>query len=231
MMQLWLRHQRQGPRVAPSVVLSIVAHTILIVAAVDATANPDTANRDLPENSIARFLAPPDREVAQRPQAEMVRYVTIAVPDVGVGGHTPVDLDAGRAIRQLTRLDDHDAPPLPEMHGMDSVYSVVQVDSAATRYEWSAAPAYPPHMLEQSTEGMVRAEFVVTQEGYVDTMTVRILVSTHAEFTKAVRDALPFMRFKPAKIGDSLVSQLVSQDFFFKIASAAPDTQSVHPPS
>jgi len=219
MMKYW-RHYQQDPRLAPSVVLSIVAHAILIVTAIDATANPNTRDRALPENSIARFLAPPDRAIAQPPQAEMIRYVTIAIPEIATAKPLVEDFDHGRQIEQLTRLDDRDAAAAPELHGVDSVYSVVQVDSVATRYEWSAAPAYPPRMLEQSTEGVVRAEFVVSQTGYVDTMSVRVLESTHPDFTKAVRDALPFMRFKPAKIGESVVSQLVSQEFFFKIAMA-----------
>ena len=218
MMTYWLQHYRQGPRLAPSVVLSIVAHAVVIVAAIDATAHPNTRERELPEKSIARFLAPPDREVAQRPQAEMVRYVAIAVPEVATTAPL-ADFDHGRQIEQLTHFDERDAPPAPELHGMDSVYSVVQVDSVATRYEWSAAPAYPPRMLEQSTEGLVRAEFVVAQDGHVDTTSLRVLESTHPDFTKAVRDALPFMRFRPAKIGETFVSQLVSQEFFFRIAA------------
>jgi len=218
MMRFWREHYQQGPRLAPSVVLSAVTHAILIIAAVDATANPRTSERELPENSIARFLAPPDREIAQVPQSEMIRYVTIAIPEVPTTKPL-ADFDHSRQVEQLTHFDERDAAPAPALQGMDSVYSVVQVDSVATRYEWSAAPAYPPRMLEQSTEGVVRAEFVVSQSGYVDTTSLRVLESTHPDFTKAVRDALPFMRFRPAKIGDTIVSQLVSQEFFFKIAA------------
>src|SRR5436190_985807 len=224
MMKYW-RHYQNDRRLAPSVLLSIVAHAILIVAAIDATANPNIQDRELPENSIARFLAPPDRQVAQRPQAEMIHYVTIAIPDIPTAKPITEEFDHGPQIEQLTRLDDRDATPAAEMHGADSVYSVVQVDSVATRYEWSAAPAYPRRMLEQATEGVVRAEFVVSQTGYVDTASVRVLESTHPDFTTAVRDALPFMRFKPAKIGAAVVSQLVSQEFFFKIATADSTTK------
>ncbi|HJQ21925.1 MAG TPA: energy transducer TonB [Gemmatimonadaceae bacterium] len=227
MIQL-LRHQsaRNGST-ASSFVLSVVAHAVIIAGAVAATANPDTAERELPQNSIARFLAPPDRDITQRPQQEVVEYVRIAVPDVA----TPkivTDLDARRPMEQLTQLTEpapRDAEAAPKLVGNDSIYSVVQVDSVATRYEWSAAPAYPVHMLEQNTEGVVRAEFVVSQEGYVDTATLRVLESTHPDFTKSVRDALPYMRFKPAKIGAAVVSQLVSQEFFFKIAAIADTTR------
>lgn len=228
MMNLWHHHVKESTRLAPSVVLSVMAHAIVIVAAVDATANPRTNQRELPEKSIARFLAPPDREFAQRPQAEMIRYVAIAIPE-GEGGKLLDAVQEAKPLEQLAHLDELDAAHVPELKGMDSVYSVVEVDSVATRYEWSAAPAYPPRMLEQTTEGVVRAEFVVSQEGYVDTTTFRVIESTHTDFTKAVVDALPFMRFKPARIGHHIVSQLVSQDFFFKITPAT-DSQTIRSP-
>lgn len=227
MMKLWRQHREhiEGTGLAPSVLLSMVAHAVVVIAAIDATAEPPAADRELPANSIARFLAPPDREAAQRPRAEMIRYVAISIPEVSGPTSQPLlPVDERRPAETMTGLDDRDVRPAPELHDVDSVFSVVQVDSAATRYAWSAAPAYPPGMLAKNTEGVVRAEFVVTQEGYVDTLTLRVLDSTDPEFTRAVKDALPFMRYRPAKIGDASVSQLVAQEFRFEITSVA-DTQ------
>jgi hypothetical protein len=44
-----------------------------------------------------------------------------------------------------------------------------------------------------------------------------VLQSTNTEFTSAVRDVLPYMRFEPARIGPAKVRQLVQQQFTFKI--------------
>ncbi len=231
MMRLWRQHHEQvtntSAGLAPSMVLSLVAHAVVIVVAIDATANPRTAERILPENSIARFLAPPDRNPDERMRPEMIRFVDITIPLVA--GKELVPVDEVLPARQLAHFDERDVAPTRELRGQDSVFSVVQVDSAAERYEWSAAPAYPPAMLAQNTQGLVRAEFVVSQEGYVDTLSVRVIQSTHAEFTRAVMDALPFMRFKPAKIGNAVVSQLVAQEFRFEITAVA-DTDRRKPP-
>jgi Gram-negative bacterial TonB protein C-terminal len=228
MMKFWLQSYARHTSLTPSAALSVVVHAILIAVAISETAAPDTEARELPPNSIVRFLAPPDRAAGQQPQREMIRYVAIAVPPAGLGG-TVTPIKEFDPSPRLSGPDLHDALPLPELNGADSVFSVVDVDSAATRYEWSAAPVYPPKMLEQKIEGMVKAEFIVSQQGYADTTTLRIIETTAADFTKAVRDALPFMRFKPAKIGNLIVSQLVLQEFRFQITTPIDTTATKKP--
>jgi TonB family protein len=222
MMRLWRDSYAKRPALSPSAFLSLVTHVVLIGAAVAATSRSG-AERSVPENSIVRFLVPPDRPSGQLPQREMIRFVAIAAPPVAPG-FSSRPLEEVRPVETIAGRDERDATPMPELHGEDSVYSILDVDSAASRYEWSAAPAYPPRMLENRTEGAVRAEFIVSQDGYADTTSLRILESTHADFTKAVRDALPFMRFKPAKIGGDVVNQLVLQEFRFQLTTAALDT-------
>ena len=222
MMKLWLGTYAKSTTFPPSVALSVVAHALLIGAAVAGTATTNIESRELSESSIARFLTPPDREAGQLPQPEMIRYVALSVP-IGAGVVLK-PADEVKPIEQLAGLDRIDAPRLPELHGEDSVFSVVDVDSAATRYEWSAAPAYPPGLLEKNVQGYVRVTFVVAQDGYADTTSLQILETTDPEFTKAVRDALPFMRFKPARIGKEVVNQLVMQEFRFQITIAATDS-------
>ena len=60
---------------------------------------------------------------------------------------------------------------------------------------------------------------------YADVTSFTVLKATHPEFVAAVRDALPYMRFSPAKIGPLKVRQLVEQSFSFKIT----DTGTVAP--
>ena len=55
---------------------------MLIAAAVFATANARVEDVDLSEHSIARFLAPPDRETGRLPQQEMIKFVALSVPEV-----------------------------------------------------------------------------------------------------------------------------------------------------
>jgi len=74
--------------------------------------------------------------------------------------------------------------------------------------------------------GSVSARYVVDTTGFADTASFEVMKSTNPEFTTAVREALPYMRFTPAKIGSVKVRQLVEQQFSFKIT----DTATVAPP-
>jgi TonB family protein len=103
----------------------------------------------------------------------------------------------------------------------DTIFSVLEVDSTVERYDWSAAPAYPPNLLALGTEGIVYAQFVVDTTGAVDTTSIRVLSSAHPEFEQSVRTALREMRFRPAKRGSHRVRQLVEQHFRFTITSTA----------
>jgi len=108
----------------------------------------------------------------------------------------------------------------------DSVFSVLEVDTAVVRSASSAAPAYPLKLLTAHIMGSVSARYVVDTTGFADTASFEVMKSTNPEFTTAVREALPYMRFTPAKIGSVKVRQLVEQQFSFKIT----DTATVAPP-
>jgi len=100
------------------------------------------------------------------------------------------------------------------------VYTELEVDTAAARYDGSAAPPYPPNMLEQRKEGQVLIQYVVDSTGRADLGSITVMQSTHTEFAIAVTATLPHMRFRPAKIGAHRVRQLVQQLFSFKIDTA-----------
>jgi hypothetical protein len=44
-----------------------------------------------------------------------------------------------------------------------------------------------------------------------------VIQATHADFARAVKTTLPYMRFRPAVMANKLVPQLVQQPFAFKI--------------
>lgn len=224
MMQFWLTRFLRPASLAPGLAASLVTHAIVVGTAVAVTQpDPFVPEHEVPLNSIARFLAPPNRSVGQAAQRERIRFLALVAPE----GTRTRDATVGviqTAEPRLTGLDPVDAPPLEEMSGIDSVFSLVEVDSAASRYEWSAAPAFPPSMLALRQGGFVSAEWVVDERGFADTATLRIVESTHPDFAKAVRDALPFMRFRPARIGNQTVRQLVQQPFYFQVTTATTDT-------
>ncbi|MEO8193047.1 MAG: TonB family protein [Gemmatimonadales bacterium] len=77
--------------------------------------------------------------------------------------------------------------------------------------------SYPESMRTSGAEGEVMAEFVVNENGRVESGTFKVLSSSNAAFTQAVKNALPRMRFRPAQIGKTNVSQVVQQAFVFKL--------------
>jgi hypothetical protein len=230
MMERWFEEQAKGSAL-PGVVLSLLVHAAIIAFGVAETRGGVEEEEELHPFALVRFLAPPNRESGQEYQPEMVRYVSIAVPDgfirVPETRLTPVHENPPPPIALGDDL--FNAPEAPALPGTDSVYSIVDVDSAASRYEWSAAPAFPPAMLTAGIPGYVRAQWVVDSAGVADTTSLVILETSHAEFSKSVRDALPFMRFRPARIGASYVRQRVEQEFYFRITPTRADTSAPPP--
>ena len=76
---------------------------------------------------------------------------------------------------------------------------------------------YPESMRSSGAEGEVQAQFVVNENGRVEPGTFKVLNSANPAFTAAVKAALGGMRFRPAKIGSTKVSQVVQQSFVFKL--------------
>lgn len=77
--------------------------------------------------------------------------------------------------------------------------------------------AYPESMRSSGIEGEVMAQFVVDENGRVEASTFKVLSSTNSAFVQAVRNSLGRMRFRPAQIGKTNVSQVVQQAFVFKL--------------
>lgn len=105
---------------------------------------------------------------------------------------------------------------------LDSVFSVLDVDSEVVRYASSAGPNYPPSLLEAGIEGVVESEFVVDTTGWVDLTSVKIMFATDPEFSRSVQQALNQMQFRPALRGTHKVRQLVHQRFTFHIQGPPP---------
>lgn len=208
-------------------VLSVVVHATTITAWVVAT---------LPDTTVARYsivnhviyLPPPDRVPQSGTGGDRVRYTRIAEQGLGSGrgGRTSGDakqVEARRSIGVVAPvIDSVEAAPGPESPGRDTVYSVLEVDTAVVRLAASAAPAYPLKLLEQHVEGFVNAQYTVDTTGFADTTTFKVLTATNPEFVTAVRNVLPHMRFSPAKIGNYKVPQLVQQQFRFRIGTDMP---------
>lgn len=97
-------------------------------------------------------------------------------------------------------------------------YFEFQVDTPAVVLPGAAPPVYPDSLLRAGISGQVDAQFVVDTAGRVEMPTLKLLKSTNAQFSAAVRVALARMRFAPAIARRKRVRQLVSQPFMFTIS-------------
>lgn len=223
-MRLWmLSYARRSP-VAGAGALSVAVHGAVILAAIVATRPPESMASDGLANRIF-YIPPPDRPPAAPGGHAAVHYITLAQgPGAGPG---PATMDARRPISTPERsreagnerVDSVSTPPGTGETNTDSVFTMLEVDSAVVRSASSAAPAYPLDLLEKHVEGFVLARYIVDTTGFADIASLDVLKATNQGFEQAVRDALPYMRFSPAKIGAQKVRQLVEQTFTFRIAA------------
>jgi TonB family protein len=227
MMRLWTTSYARRERANVAGLVSVAAHAVLIGAWVAATRPSSSLPSDGLTNRLY-YIPPPDKPPPSRASREMVRY--IALGDGRGLGSGPAAMDAQRAFTTVepttaaggARVDS--TPPSPPSvpvasePNKDSVFTELQVDSAVVRSQLSAAPAYPLDLLSKHVEGMAVVRYVVDTTGFADTESFTVVRATDPGFARAVRDALPYMRFSPAKIGTKKVRQLVEQPFTFKIA-------------
>jgi TonB family protein len=178
----------------------------------------------------ALCLVPPDRkEAPPAGQTELFQtgqaggYFAAGPELAGAGSGTRLGGRPYGRQRAGERSSAIGLVPLgPPARPADSVFTMLEVDRMVERYEFSAAPIYPPRLSALGKEGHVRATFVVDTTGSVDTASVRVLESDDPQFTESVLTALGGMRFRPATRGGRAVRQLVEQRFNFRIA---PGTQ------
>ena len=222
-LRLWRESYAKHRSYGGSASLSLLAHASLVALAVVATRHAPEAILDEVREMAVRLNLPPDRTPNHAPRQERLQWLALGVPG-GTGefvdvnhGQSPdgrdaelnLGIDAGRTELNLEAL--------AALRGADSVYSVVEVDSIVQRDPFSAVPEYPPELLSTNVQGSAVVRYVVDTTGRADMRTFEMLRTTHQLFATSVREALPLMRFTPAKLGALRVRQLVEQEFFFKI--------------
>jgi TonB family protein len=201
------------PRPLYEAIISAAVHGALLVALV---VGPSLANRAFDPNDAEStppvYIAPPDRF---QPKEQHVQFMA-----VGGGETARRDETTSPASDQLASAatnQDRTDLSVRRADQADDAYSVLEVDSAAVRDPSSAAPAYPPAMMSLAIEGAATIRFVVDTTGRADLATVHTVTATNPAFEHAVLEALPRMRFHPARIGHTLVRQMESEEFKFQL--------------
>ena len=79
--------------------------------------------------------------------------------------------------------------------------------------------AYPPQAVAVGVGDSILMQFVVREDGRADLATLRLLRGRYREFAEAAREALPSLRFEPARSNGCPVAQLVQLPFDFLVRS------------
>ncbi len=220
-------------------VASTLVHVLIIGSALFATRH-ETGLQQLADNFTApEFLLPRDKVPGDRVARERIDYMQQPIDaSYGMGFErdgAPNDAQLKLKKRQgeEQQLDIGEPVVVPQrasLISIDSVYTELEVDTAAARYDGSAAPPYPPNLLEERKEGQVVIQYVIDSTGRADLASVTIMQASHPDFATSVRVTLPHMRFRPAKIGPRRVNQLVQQLFSFKIVDTTAVTKTASQP-
>lgn len=226
LLRTWRDSHVSRPLHGRSAGFSLLAHVAVVVGGVVGTHSAPEMIRERLAEAAVRFHVPKDRPVGQSGTVERLQWTSLGT-GVGTGPLVDAPGGAGGAVEReapAAGFDIGDAqinvPELPSLPGFENAFTVVEVDSTVHRDPMSAAPVYPPDLLARGVRGATMVRYVVDTTGRADMRTFQVLHATHAEFAEAVREAMPLMRFTPAKIGEARVRQLVEQPFNFEISSA-----------
>lgn len=96
-------------------------------------------------------------------------------------------------------------------------YFEFQVETPAS-YAGGMAPRFPEAAKASGTSGEVLAQFIVDTSGRAEVASYKVLKASDPQFAAAVREALPDMRFTPARVKGRAVRQLVQAPFSFDIS-------------
>ena len=119
----------------------------------------------------------------------------------GTGSHLPAPIDSTAPVVTLA----------------EETVALTRAEMPALAVPGSGAPRYPPNQRSAGAWGAVMLQFVVDSRGRADVQSARVMVSTHADFTRSVLDALPRMRYLPARVSGCAIASWVRQRFEFRL--------------
>jgi protein TonB len=216
--------------------VSLAFHGALITLAILVTAQTQTAVHGAADDRVvvidpyrpprpAAAVEPPRATAPPAPQPATPTPPAAPVPRIAAPTEVPSAIPspsiqpvfpAAPTFSSGETAADPNAPFLPgEPWG--GVRGAAEVDVPVSLLPRSPLPRYPEALRPQRLVGGVRMAFIVGTDGRVEMRTVRIVESTHPAFTEAVRSTLPRMRFRPARVGDRAVRQLVEFPVAFRI--------------
>jgi protein TonB len=226
-----LESRAKKQKMAGGTTFSIVLHTVLIGAAVYATARAGVKDEKA-KNEKIQFVEmkkeppkvpdkpPPPKEVVVKPPPpkgfQVLRApvkIDIKIPEIDLSKAITNENDfSGKGVKGGTGNG-----VVGGIANTNQTYFEFQVEKPAESMPDNPKPKYPSVLESSGIAGEVQAQFVVRSDGKADMDTFKVLKSTNELFTQSVKNVLPRMRFSPAQIGGKPVNQLVQQAFQFAV--------------
>ena len=226
-----LESKAKKQKMAGGTTFSIVLHTVLIGAAVYATARAGVKDEKAKAEKI-QFVEmkkeppkvpdkpPPPKEVVVKPPPpkgfQVLRApvkIDIKIPEIDLSKAITNENDfSGKGVKGGTG-----SGVVGGIANTNQTYFEFQVEKPAESMPDNPKPKYPSVLESSGIAGEVQAQFVVRSDGKADMDTFKVLKSTNELFTQSVKNVLPRMRFSPAQIGGKPVNQLVQQAFQFAV--------------
>jgi len=226
-----LESKAKKQKMAGGTTFSIVLHTVLIGAAVYATARAGVKDEKAKAEKI-QFVEmkkeppkvpdkpPPPKEVVVKPPPpkgfQVLRApvkIDIKIPEIDLSKAITNENDfSGKGVKGGTGNG-----VVGGIANTNQTYFEFQVEKPAESLPDNPKPKYPSVLESSGIAGVVQAQFVVRSDGKADMDSFKVLKSTNELFTQAVKNVLPRMRFSPAQIGGKPVNQLVQQAFQFAV--------------
>ena len=228
MLDTLLESKARRERSQAGVALSVGAHSVLIGAALYATAQarPEPSK---PIEMMRPLYFPPAAQVtpSQASAANRVREpgwqlrfvppsIDISVPAVEIPAtlSRASDFNSGAVFGPTVDGSVHGNREISD----NTPFLAEQLERQVFLAPGSKPPRYPETLRAAGVEGRVVALFIVSYRGLVEKGTIKILHSDNPLFEDAVKSALGRMRFVPAEIGGEKVRQLVQMPFLFTLS-------------
>lgn len=233
MLNVLLESRARGQRRSGGALLSVAVHLSIIAAVAVGTVTATPAPKlEKPKAVVivqpitrhARVVTEQEVNRSSRtpapPSDVVIRHVV--VPDFVPRGLPPIDVAHGSPGDSIV-IGGTSSPG-----GLAGAVGSVFDNGGNGSNEWNAnevlmhivtaaKPRYPESLRSAGIDGRVLVEFAVDTAGRVDLGTLKILSSTHELFTRAVKDALPGVRFRPAEVGGKHVTALAQMPFEFQV--------------
>jgi periplasmic protein TonB len=216
-------------KMAGGTLFSVVLHTVLIAAAVYATARAGVKDEKAKAEKI-QFVEmkkePPPEKKPEPPKEAVVKppppkgfqvlraplRIDIKIPEIDLSKSITNEKDfTGKGVAGGTGTG------VVGGTATNQTYFEFQVEKPAEMLSDSPKPKYPSVLESSGIAGEVQAQFVVRMDGKADMDSFKVLKSSNELFTQAVKNVLPRMHFSPAMIGGKPVNQLVQQSFQFAV--------------